>query len=495
MADFAEYERFDGTGLAELVRKGEVSAADLTEAAISRIEARNGAFNAVVLKLYDDARRRARAPLAGPFAGVPFLLKDLATSLEGQPTSNGNRRLKDIPERHDDEIVRRYRDAGLIVLGKTNVPEFGLAVVTESEALGAARNPWNPAHTPGGSSGGAAAAVAAGMTPFAHATDGGGSIRIPASHCGLFGLKPSRGRTPNGPLRGEGWRGLAIGHAITRSVRDSAALLDATQGDDLGAPYQVKPPVRPFLDEVGAPPGKLRIAVNRSALLAKSIHPDCVAALEASVKLLASLGHEIIEANLPFERDAFLEAFVTIVCAEVAADVRAAGEAIGRSARASDFEPTTYVLSLIGRSDGANRYVEAARYLQEWSRRVAAFMEGCDVLMLPTLAAPPPKIGQTKPNALEAMVLKTVSATHAGWFMRASGLIRALADKSAWELPFTPQFNCTGQPAASIPLYWNKDGLPMGTQFVARMGDEAVLFRLAAQLEQAAPWFDRRAKV
>ena len=295
MSGFAEFGRYDALGLAALVRKRDVKPAELVEEAIERVELRNPRINAVVWKLYESARQAAAGALSGPFAGVPFFIKDLMAPVAGAPMSQGNRRLAHVVRDADAEIVKRYRKAGLVLVGKTNVPEFGLAPVTESEALGPCRNPWDLARTPGGSSGGSAAAVAAGLAPMAHATDGGGSIRIPASCCGLVGLKPTRGRTPNGPIAGELWRGFSACHALTRSVRDSAALLDATQGADVGAPYEIKPPARPYLDEVGAAPGNLRIAYTTSPFLASSVHPDCVKGVEATVALLRDLGHELVE--------------------------------------------------------------------------------------------------------------------------------------------------------------------------------------------------------
>ena len=283
MSAFPEYGDFDGLGLAELARAGKISASELVDEAIARIEAQNPRVNAVVRKLYDSARAAASGPLSGAFAGAPFLLKDLAAPMAGAPMSRGNKALASIDCDHDATIVTRQKAAGLVILGKTNVPEFGLAPVTEPVAFGPTRNPWDLQRTPGGSSGGAAAAVAARIVPMAHATDGGGSIRIPASCCGLFGLKPTRGRTPLGPKVGEAWRGFSIGHAITRSVRDSAALLDATAGAEIGAPYDICAPSRPFLAEVGAPPGKLRIAFTRAPFLARAIHRDCVEGLDLSL--------------------------------------------------------------------------------------------------------------------------------------------------------------------------------------------------------------------
>jgi amidase len=491
MGGFADFARFDGLGLAELVRRGEVAPIELVEEAIARIEARNPALNAVVYKLYDSARAAARGPLSGPLAGVPFLLKDLGATLAGTPTSEGNRRLAEIPREADSELVVRYRKAGLIFVAKTNTPEFGLAPVTEPEAFGICRNPWDVSRTPGGSSGGSGAAVAARMAPFAHASDGGGSIRIPASCCGLVGLKPTRGRTPTGPVEGEAWRGFTIGNALTRSVRDCAALLDAVQGADAGAPYEIKPPARPYLDEVGAPPGRLRIAFTVAPMLTDAIHPDCVAGVQATAALLAELGHEVVEAQPPLDREPWLDAFVKIVAAETCVDIERAQQLVGRKLGAGDFEIATWVVGSLGRSFSAAEYAAAARFAQRWSRQAGAFFSGYDVLLTPTLAQPPLPHGALKPTPAEAAILQAVGRLDAGWFMRITGLARELLKKPLTFIPYTPLFNVTGQPAMSLPLHWTESGLPIGMQFVARMGDEATLFRLAGQLEQARPWFDR----
>jgi len=491
MGGFADFARFDGLGLAELVRRREVAPIELVEEAIARIEARNPTLNAVVCKLYDSARATARGPLSGPLAGVPFLLKDLGATLAGTPTSEGNRRLAKIPRDADSELVVRYRKAGLVFVAKTNAPEFGLAPVTEPEAFGPCRNPWDVSRTPGGSSGGSGAAVAARMTPFAHASDGGGSIRIPASCCGLVGLKPTRGRTPTGPVEGEAWRGFTIGNALTRSVRDCAALLDAVQGADVGAPYEIKPPARPYRDEVGAPPGRLRIAFTVAPLLTDEVHPDCVAGVQATAALLADLGHEVVEATPPLDREPWLDAFVKIVAAETCADIQRAERLVGRKFGIGDLEIATCVVGSLGRSFSAADYAAAARFAQRWSRQAGAFFSGYDVLLTPTLAQPPLLHGALKPTPLEAAALQAVGRLHAGWFMRVTGLARELLKKPLSFIPYTPLFNVTGQPAMSLPLHWNAAGLPIGMQFVARMGDETTLFRLASQLEQARPWFDR----
>lgn len=491
MAAFSDFDRYDGLGLAELVRKGDVAASELAEEAISRIEARNPPINAVTFKMFDSARAAAALPLTGPFAGVPFLLKDMGSSLAGVPMSAGNRALAKVLRDHDDEIVRRYKNAGLVILGRTNVPEFGLAPVTEPEAFGPSRNPWDLTRTPGGSSGGSAAAVAARMTPMAHGSDGGGSLRIPASCCGLFAMKPTRGRTPQGPIEGESWRGFAIGHAITRSVRDSAALLDATGGGDIGAPYDIPKPQRPFLSEVGASPGRLRIAFTTAPFLGKSVHEDCVRGLRSTVRLLSELGHDMVEATPPFDKEPWLLAFMTIVAGETRSDIRSASALVRRPLGFKDFELFTFLAGLLGDAWSAADYASAAKHLQRWSRQMGEFFTRYDVLLTPTLSEPPLPIGALKPTPAEFAFLSAIGLLKAGWFLILTGLAKTISERSLEFIPYTPLFNVTGQPAMSVPLHWNDAGLPIGMQFAGRFGDEATLFRLAAQLENARPWFDK----
>jgi amidase len=496
MGGFAEYEQYDGLALAQLVRSREVSAAELLEAAIARIEARNPGLNAVVLTMYDRARStlaRGTPDGAGPFGGVPFLLKDLLSMYAGVPTSAGNRLLRNIPAREDSEMVRRYKAAGLVIVGKTNTPELGLVPYTESEALGPARNPWDTTRTPGGSSGGSAAAVAARIVPIAGGGDGGGSIRIPASCCGLFGLKPSRGSTPTGPEFGEFWHGLAIEHVITRSVRDSAAMLDAVGGADPGAPYAAPSHDRPLLQEVTTEPGRLRIAFTSTPFLGNHVHDDCRRALDDAVRLLESLGHDVSEEAPQFDGEAFAIAFVTVVAAEARADIELAARFAGRGGdpRRKDFEAATWGLGLVGKATSASTYASAVRSMQMAARVIGRFLERFDVLLTPTLADPPPLIGALQPSRQELLMMKTIARLRAGWLLRTLDVVKPLAEKTLAFIPYTPVFNVTGQPAMSVPLFWNEAGLPVGVHFAARLGAEATLFRLAGQLERARPWFHR----
>ncbi len=493
MGGFSDYDKYDGLGLAGLVRKGEVRPIDLVEEAISRIERLNPQLNAVIHKMYDRAREAAEGTLPeGPFRGVPFLLKDVVTLYAGEPMRSGSRFLRDFVPDHDSELVLRLKAAGLVFLGKTNVPEMGLLPTTEPELFGPTRNPWDPGRTPGGSSGGAAAAVAARMVPLAHGNDGGGSIRIPASCCGLFGFKPTRGRTPLGPDVGEVWHGLTCEHALTLSVRDSAALLDATAGPDVGAPYYAPPPLRPFLEEVGQDPGRLRIAFTTKPFLGDAVHEDCVKGLEETVRLCRDLGHEMVEAAPEVDKEPFAEAFLTLVAGNLRADIEAAEALVGRKARAGDFEPATWALALMGGQIPASKFSASLRLLQQAARRIGRFFEEYDVLLTPTLASPPLPLGALHPEPVEMFAMRLLGRLGAGRLLDLLGGIRKAAQQSFSFVPYTPLANVTGQPAMSVPLYWSDEGLPIGMHFMGRYGDEATLFRLAGQLERARPWFDRR---
>ena len=489
-----EYTQHDGLGLAALVRSGQVSAAELLETALARIDALNPALNAVIRMRREQARAEgARIDPAAPFAGVPFVLKDLLATLAGEPTSGGTRLLAELPRPRDSELVRRFRAAGVQIVGRSNTPEFGLMPYTEPLLYGPTRNPWSLAHSPGGSSGGSAAAVAAGLVPLASGGDGGGSIRIPASCCGLFGLKPSRGLTPTGPDLGELWHGFAIEHVLSRSVRDSAAMLDATSGADAGAPYAAPLPARPFLAEVGADPGRLRIAFTRLPLFGNApVHVDCIDALEDAARLLVSLGHEVEEADPVLDREACARAFAIVIAAETRAEIEALARLVGRRPHQRDFEAATFSTGLLGRSISAAVYAGAVNTLQLTARKLAPFFARHNVLLTPTLATPPPRIGALQPSATEMRQMRVVNALGAGWLLDALGAVDQMAQKTFAFIPFTPLFNATGQPAMSVPLHWNADGLPIGVQFAARFGEDSMLLRLAGQLEAARPWFARR---
>jgi amidase len=462
----------DGTAQAELVRRKQAKPIELVDAAIERIERLNPTLNAIVTPMYEEARKVASGPLPdGPFTGVPYVLKDLGAEYNGARLTEGSALLQDYVSDHDTELVIRLKKAGLIILGKTSTPEFGLLPTTEPRLFGPAHNPWDPSRTPGGSSGGSGVAVASAMLPMAHGNDGGGSIRIPASCCGVFGLKPTRARTPMGPDLAEDWHGLVIGHALTRSVRDSAALLDATAGPDLGDPYWAPPPERPFIEEVGAEAGRLRIAFTADGGGSVAVHGDCVAAVKDAAALCAELGHDVVEASPNLDQELITRSVVGLITASTTAQVDYWARRSGRTPSEELLEPYTWALYQAGRQRLASEYILGVQDLQRLSRDVARFFLDFDVWLTPTLAEPPPPLGSFDPTPGNPL----------------QGLFR-----SAAFMPFTPICNVTGQPAMNVPLYWNDEGLPVGVHFAGRFGDEATLFRLAAQLEQARPWANRR---
>jgi amidase len=487
-----EYVSHDATALAQLVRSGEVTPTELLEIALARIEALNPKLNAVVRLMADDARRdAARADVGGEFAGVPFLAKDLLSTYEGHPTSGSSRLTANLVADHDSELVRRVRATGVTVAGKTNLPEWGLPPYTESVLWGACHNPWNLSRTPGGSSGGSACAVAAGMVPMASGGDGGGSIRIPASCCGIFGFKPTRGRTPTGPDFGELWRGAVVEHVLTRSVRDSARMLDATQGADVGAPYEIVPPTEPYANDVDRDPGTLRIAWTTEPQLRGETHPDCARAVEDAVALLGDLGHQMVEASPAVDADAFARAFLTMVAGELGADLTDVAGLMGRRARRHELEPTTWALGLVSDALSSREFATALRTLERVGRTTGPFFEEYDLLLTPTVSTPPPPIGSLAPSKSEDRLLRLLGTFGSGRLVRAAGLLDEAVETLFDFIPWTPVSNVTGQPAMSVPLFWNDEGLPIGVHFVARFADEATLFRLAGQLERARPWFDR----
>lgn len=466
----------DATEQAALVRNGEVSPAELVGEAIARIEELNPQLNAVIHELFDRAETEAAGSLPdGPFRGVPFLLKDLAAELAGTPFNEGLDFSGDYHSSVTQELTQRYIDAGFVICGKTNTPELGILPTTEPRRFGASRNPWSIKHSTGGSSGGSAAAVASGMVPAAHASDGGGSIRIPASCCGLVGLKPTRGRNSLAPNYGDVMSGLVCEHVVTRSVRDSAAMLDATAGPVPGDPYWAPPRRGPsFAAAAARPPSKLRIAVLTASPSGSDVHADCVAAARAAATLCESLGHEVEDATLDVDGDAFVANFVSAWAAGNAWAIADWEERLGRPVTEEEVEPLSWALIGLGRSLTSAQYLVAVQHLQKFTRQVGAYFEGIDVLLTPTLGEPPAPLGTFDSPPGEPL----------------AGLFR-----SASYVPFTPPFNVTGQPAISLPLHWNEGGLPIGVQFVGRFGDEETLLSLAGQLEQAAPWAARRPPV
>lgn len=486
---FPEYDHLDALALGELVARGRISAAEALEAALERADLRNGRVNAIVARYDDEARARARGPLpAGPLSGVPFLVKDLLAAWRGHPLTGSSRFLAGLVADRDSEVVRRLLAAGLVLFGQTNTPELGIMGTTEPRWRGPTRNPWDVERSAGGSSGGAAAAVAARVVPAAHGNDTGGSLRIPASACGILGVKPTRGRVSLGPAHGELNSGLTVEGIVSRSVRDAAALLDLLGGPAPGDPHVAPPPSRPFLSEVGLPPGRLRIAFTPEPLLARVTNPECAAAVKNAARLLADLGHEVVEARPALPRERLARAYLVAVAAQTAVDVERGTEAVGRRPGRDDLEPGTAALAAAGRTLTARDLALAAGEMHAAARTMGAFHERHDVFVTPTTAQPPLPLGAVLPTRAERIGLGLLARFPT---RRGTDALLAVAARSFDATGNTMPFNQTGQPALSVPLHWTPDGLPVGVQLVARFGDEATLFRLAAQLEQARPWAER----
>ena len=477
----------DATAQAELISTREATSTELVEASIERIERLDGEINAVVMRWFERARHQAEAfddlPLADehrstPFAGVPFLLKDLGCNVAGLPVTSGNQAARNEPPlaTNDSNLTVHFRDAGLITLGRTNSPEFGSLPVTEPEAYGPTRNPWNTGHTPGGSSGGAAAAVAAGMVPIAHASDGGGSIRIPASCCGLVGLKPSQGRVSMGPERDES--GLSTQLCVSRSVRDTARMLDAVHDPGVGDSVIAPAPSRPYVDELGADPGRLRIGMLDRHPIDGELHADCVTAVRSAATMLEALGHDVSLGHPPILEDAeFPRRFSAMWAALMAVGIDALGQSLGRRLTADDVEPVNWAQREYAAHLTASQYAMSLAAVGQYRRHVQGWWaDGWDLLLTPTLAAPPLPVGGLYGDQGDDID----PANPAAPMIRAGRFVA-----------FTPQFNASGQPAISLPLHWNDDGLPIGVQLVAAYGREDLLIRIASQLETAAPWADR----
>ncbi len=491
MAGFPEFSNYDAVGLAELVRKKDVHPVELVDEVFVRIERVNPSINAVVALMHDSAQKSAEEPPRGPFGGVPFLLKDAFFECSGAPLSNGSRFYDGYVPDFDSRLVARIKQTGLIIVGKTNVPEFALTPYTEPERFGPCRNPWNLEHTTGGSSGGAAAAVAARIVPMAHGSDGAGSIRIPASCCGLFGLKPTRARTPTGPSDMGALHGAVVGHVLSVSVRDSAALLDFVAGPEPGAAFSAPPPERDYVTETERAPRPLRVAFTWHPLLGHNVDPECVAALERTVLLLEELGHLVTEAKPDLDRDALVRSVPIIAASWLAADIREAERKLARKAKPRDFETETWLLAQKGRHCSGAEYVAAYRAMLRTGPILAQFFQEFDILLTPTLSKPPPRLGWAKAQRLESFVERLDAAVGSPGFVEIFGAIQSRVEEMLDFTPYTPVFNFTGHPAMSVPLEWSSKGLPIGLHFGGRYGDEATLFRLAAQLEKARPWKGR----
>lgn len=468
------YADLDGMGLAELVRRREATPLELVEEAIRRAEAVDGKLNAIILRMFDHARAAAAGPLPdGPFAGVPFLMKDFLAEVAGQPFREGSDFLEGYIPAEDSEIYKRFTRAGLITIGKSNLPEMAIGATTEPRRFGPTHNPWDLARTPGGSSGGAAAAVAARIVPMAHGNDVGGSIRIPASCCGLVGLKPTRARITLAPHYGDLFAGYLAEGVLTRSVRDTAALLDAIAGPAVGEPYLAPPPERPFLDEVGADPGRLRIGFSTTTPLGDPLDPECRAAVEAAAALCEACGHHVIEASPVFDALKLWTNYTSVLAGGVAWALADWSRRLGRPLDEAAFEPFVWAFAERGRGLNAPDLLLAVQDVQEQIRQSSRFFIDHDVWLTPTLGQPPVPLG---------------TLVYAGDPVE-------LRRRSAAFNPYNYVSNASGQPAVSLPLRWSEAGLPIGTMFTGRYGDEATLLRLAAQLEEAQPWAARRPPV
>ncbi|SIT12233.1 amidase [Alicyclobacillus vulcanalis] len=484
----------DATELAMWVRTKQVKPRELVEAAIERIEALNPALNAVIHKRYEKALAEAEhVDLDGPLAGVPVLAKDVHQDIAGEPMTLGSKAYRSYIAKQDAHVVRQLRRAGAIFLGMTNVPEFALMAITEPAAYGPTRNPWNLELTPGGSSGGSAAAVAAGMTPIAGASDGGGSIRIPAAYCGLFGLKPTRGRTPIGPKLGRHWLGASVNHVLTRSVRDSAAALDCLMMEEKAAAFSVAPSPERYVDVIARPLQKrLRVAFSTESPLGTPVDSACAEAVVRAVRLLESEGHEVEERPAPVDGRRLAESYMLMYFGEMGAAMKELQAVLGRKPVPSDVEPVTWLLAALGRSVSAADMVASLREWDLAAAQMEAFHETYDVYITPTTAMPPARIGELALKPGEAALARWSHRLGIGRLLRRAGLVDQLIETSLMRTPFTQLANLTGQPAMSLPVFRSTDGVPLGVQVMAARGREDLLLQLAAWFEQTPLWIDVR---
>ncbi len=487
------YEESDAVDLANAVRTKKVSARELLEAAIKRAEKWNPRLNAIVIEMHELARKRADEQDAGepqgPFHGVPFLMKDLGTAYSGVPLRGGGRLYKNFVPDFDGELARRYKAAGLITFGKTNTPEWGILPFTEPDLYGPCDNPWKAGHTVGGSSGGSAAAVAARIVPMAHGGDGGGSLRIPASCCGVFGFKPSRAVTPAGPDYSELLHGAAVEHVITRTVRDSAAALDATAGPEDTSPYFATHRSRPFLDEIALPPPRLRIAVTTRPLLpARPVDPEVADATMRTARMLEDLGHHVVEARPEFDSVNFARSFFLLFCATTAGELLYAERYFRRPVTQKDVERTTWLAGMVGRARSAGDFSLALRDLATTSRAFLRFFRDYDAILTPTIAQLPLKHGALVPGLAERLLEETVVRSDVTSLLKAPGVVDRVVDRAYDFSPFTMIANAGGFPSMSVPLHQSRDGLPIGSMFTGAVGRDGMLLSLARQLEQAHDW-------
>lgn len=472
MSILNELSSYDAIALAGLIKQKEISSLELVEATIFHIEALNSKINAVVTKNYEEALQNSKSiSLDSPFAGVPFLLKDSIASYQGLRLTLGSNLLKNYVPDHDSEIVKRYKNAGLIVIGKTNLCEFGSLPTTESQLFGPCRTPWDLNRNAGGSSGGSASAVAARIVPMASGSDGGGSLRVPASCCGVFGFKPTRARTPMGPDDSEILSGWLVQHAITRSVRDSAKLLDLTAGSEVGAPYAAPYQTSPYVDKTNIDPKKLRIAYSFETMNGTPVHEDCKTALQEAVKVCHELGHQMEEATPQYSGEFLMHSAKVLAFTEIAVVIDIMKELRGGEITQDEIEPHHWGFYERGKQLSAIDHLKVIQGVHSMIRQISYFFENYDMLLTPTLAKPPVVVSEIAPSqcGLDELLNRIFS------FM-----------------PYTQIANATGQPAMSIPLYWNEDNLPIGVQFIGRFGDEETLFQLAAQLEKTKSWHDKK---
>ncbi len=493
MTKFPEYDSFDGLGLAHLVQTHVVSPEELLDAAIERIEKINPQINAVIYKMYDEARAAIKHKPSGLFQGVPFLLKDLIAEYQGAPLSMGSRFVKGLLSTQDSELVKRYKKAGLIILGKTNVPEFGLGSVTEPELYGPTCNPWNVSRAAGGSSGGSAAAVATRMVPMAHGNDGGGSLRIPSAYCGVFGFKPTRGLTPVGPQVMRVALGMVTEHVITRSVRDSAAMLDISVGLELGSPISLPAPQKSFLQSLHEAPKKLKIAISEQPFFVGKLAPEYAAFLKRAGELCQRLGHIVEPANFSVNHDEVLKAFLIIFIAEVNAQLKALSKLMHKKINLAELEKKTALAYAAAEVFSASDYAWAVHTADKVSRQAAEFFKRHDVLLTPTMGLPAPPLGFFKLTTMQETILDILRFLPNGPWLRSAA--KAAGKKIFSMVPYTPLANFVGLPAMSVPLYWDKEGMPVGIQFTGCLGDDVRLLQLAKQLEDAQSWTDKRPMV
>jgi amidase len=484
------YKDYDGLGLAQLMKKKEVYPKEVLQEAIKTIEKHNPKLNAVINKFYEKAEMMAnQVDLTGTFAGVPMLVKDIAQEIEGERITLGSKAYQNYMAKVDSNYIKNVRKTGAIFVGQTNVPEFALMGITEPKHYGPTRNPWNTEHTPGGSSGGSATAVASGMVPIAGANDGGGSIRIPGAYCGLFGMKPTRGRTPVGPFYGRYWQGASVDLILSRSVRDSAAMLDAISVHEKGAAFHVNPFQGSYLEQVQVTQDKkLNIAFSCQSPLGTTVHPECKEAVIKTAQYLESLGHNVIEKEAPVNGKKLSHSYLTMYFGEVAAVLASLQDVLGRKVKMGDVETTTWILGLVGKATSAEEFVLSIR---EWDIAAMAmedFHETYDLYLTPTTAMPPAKIGELDPSTSEMRLMQVAGKLGVGGILKKIGIVEEVAENNLKRTPFTQLANLTGQPSITIPVHLSKEGLPIGVQFMAAKGREDLLYSLAGQLEQSDLW-------